>query len=45
MEFNLYRTEGDSLMEVFKTFKYLGKPLNQAEDDWMVVQYDQILSV
>ena len=37
MEFSLYRRKGDVLMEDVEQFKYLGHPLNQTDDNWMLV--------
>ena len=38
MEFILYGREGDVLVEVVVNFKYLGRPLDQKNDDWTEVQ-------
>ena len=38
MELSLYGREGYSLMEGVANFKYLGRPLDQMDDDWKMVQ-------
>ena len=39
MEFSLYRGgEGDERVENVTTFQYLGRPLDQTDDDWPAVQ-------
>ena len=34
MEFSLYVREGSALVEGVTTFKYLGQPLDQTDDNW-----------
>ena len=36
-EFSLYGGEGGALLEGVVTFKYLGRPLDQTDDDWMAI--------
>ena len=38
MDISLYREEGDDMVEVVANFKYLGKTLDQTDDDWPVVR-------
>ena len=37
MEFSLYGREGETLVEGVEKFKYMGRPLEQTEDDWLAV--------
>ena len=37
-EFSLYWREGDTLAEGVETFKYLGCPLEQIDDDCTVIR-------
>ena len=37
MEFSLYVEEGGELVEGVKKFKYMGKPLDKTDDDWLEV--------
>ena len=37
MEFRFYRREGDALVELVANFKYLGRLLDQTDDDWPAV--------
>ena len=37
MEFSLYGEEGCKLVEGVANFQYLGIPLDQMNDDWLVV--------
>ena len=34
MKFNLDGEEGDEIVENVPTFQYLGRPLDQTDDDW-----------
>ena len=36
MEFSLYVREGGALVEGVAQFKYLGRPLNQTDENWLV---------
>ena len=38
MEFRLYRRKGDALVEGMVQLKYLGRPLDQMDDDWLMVR-------
>ena len=38
MEFNLDGEEGDERVENVTTFRYLGQPLEQTDDDWTAVR-------
>ena len=38
MEFNLYWEEGDERVENVPTFQYMGRPLDQTDDDWPAVR-------
>ena len=38
MEFNLDGEEGDERVENVRTFRYLGRPLDQTDDDWTAVR-------
>ena len=38
MEFNLDREEGDERVENVPNFRYLGRPLDQTDDDWTDVR-------
>ena len=38
MEFNLNGEEGDKRVENVPTFRYLGRPLDQTDDDWPTVR-------
>ena len=38
MEFSLEREEGDNMMEGVATFRYLGRTLDQTDDDWTEVR-------
>ena len=38
MELNLYVEEGDERVENAPTFQYLGRPLDQTDDNWPVAQ-------
>ena len=40
MELSLYEREGGYLMEGVENFKYLGRPLDQMDDDWKMVQWN-----
>ena len=37
MEFRLYHREGGALVKGVAQFKYLGQPLDQTDNDWLVV--------
>ena len=37
MESRLYGKEGGALVEGVANFKYLGRPLDQTDDDWLEV--------
>ena len=38
MEFNLDGEEGDEIVKNVPTFRYLGQPLDQTDDDWPAAQ-------
>ena len=38
MEFNLDWEEGDKRVDNVPTFRYLGRPLDQTDDDWSAVR-------
>ena len=38
MECILYGGEGDDMVEGVETFKYLGQPLYQMDDDWPAIR-------
>ena len=38
VEFSLYGKEGDTLVEGVSNFKYMGRSLNQTDEDWQVVR-------
>ena len=38
MEFNLDGYEGEKRVEIVPTFQYLGRPLDQTNDDWTAVR-------
>ena len=38
MKFNLDGEEGDEIVENVPTFQYLGRPLDQTDDDWPAVR-------
>ena len=38
MEFGMYEEEGDEMIEGVAKFKYLGRTLDQTDDDWPVVR-------
>ena len=38
MEFRLYRKDGGKLFEVMANFKYLGRLLDETENDWPAVR-------
>ena len=38
MEFRLYGSEGETLVEGAAQIKYLGRPLDQTDDNWTEVQ-------
>ena len=38
MEFSMYRGEGGEMVEVVANFKYLGRTLDQMDDDWPAVR-------
>ena len=38
MEFNIDREEGDNRVENVPTFRYLGGPIYQMDDDWPAVR-------
>ena len=38
MEFILYGEEGDERVENVPNFRYLGRPLDQTDDDWTAVR-------
>ena len=38
MKFSLYGEEGDKMVEGLENFKYLGRILDQMDDDWIEVR-------
>ena len=38
MEFNLDEEEGDKRVENVLTFRYMGRHLEQTDDDWLAVR-------
>ena len=38
MKFSLYGEEGDDMVEGLENFKYLGRILDQMDDDWIEVR-------
>ena len=44
MEFNLDGEEGDKRVESVPTLRYLGRPLDQRDDDWTAMRRNIIHS-
>ena len=40
MELRFYRRVGGALVEGVENFKYLGRPLDQTDDDWPAVRHN-----
>ena len=40
MEYSLYGREGDALVEGVANFKYLGRNLDQTDDDWLALKWN-----
>ena len=38
MEFSLDGEEGDKIVDNVPTFRYMGRPLDQRDDDWPAVR-------
>ena len=44
MEFNRDGEEGDERVENVPTFRYMGRPIDQTDDDWTAVHRNIMLS-